>query len=115
MPRKPSRGEVVLVPFPFADVTTSKVRPALVVSSALYNRSEHDIIVMAITSQVSVHRGQMDYYLQDWRQAGLSAPSVVKASLATLEPALVRYRLGKLTDGDLRGVEARLRLALDLL
>lgn len=78
MPTKPRRGEVVLLPFPFADLTGTKVRPALVLNGSLYN-----IIVAAITSNVAAHQGPTDYTLQDWRQAGLLARSVVKASLAT--------------------------------
>jgi len=52
--------------------------------------------------------------LQIVQQAGLLMPSMVKSFLVTVEPALVRYRLGRLTDRDLREVEAQLRLALDL-
>jgi mRNA-degrading endonuclease toxin of MazEF toxin-antitoxin module len=52
MPAKPRRGDVVLLPFPFADLTSTKVRPALVLSSSLYHKSEPDIIVAAITSNV---------------------------------------------------------------
>lgn len=43
MPRKPRRAEVVLLPSPFADLTSAKVRPALVVSGALYHGSEPDL------------------------------------------------------------------------
>ena len=31
------RGDVVLVPFPFSDLSTTKVRPAVVVSGALFS------------------------------------------------------------------------------
>jgi len=41
-------------------------------------------------------------------------PSLVKAFLVAVEPAVVRYRLGHLTDRDLREEETRLRLALEL-
>ena len=38
------RGDVVLVPFPFSDLSTTKVRPAVVVSSTLYHSTEPDIL-----------------------------------------------------------------------
>jgi hypothetical protein len=38
------RSDVVLVPFPFSDLSTTKVRPAVVVSSALYHAIESDLI-----------------------------------------------------------------------
>ena len=44
-------GDVVLVPFPFTDQSTTKKRPAVVVSSAAYHRERFDLIAMAITSQ----------------------------------------------------------------
>ena len=44
-------GDVVLVPFPFTDQTTSKKRPAVVVSSDSYHVGRPDLILMAITSQ----------------------------------------------------------------
>lgn len=45
-------GDIVLVPFPFTDHTTSKKRPAVVVSADAYNQRRHDVIVMAVTSQI---------------------------------------------------------------
>jgi hypothetical protein len=45
------RGDIVLVPFPFSDQTTTKKRPAVVISSSRYNAVSQDIIIMAVTSQ----------------------------------------------------------------
>jgi mRNA interferase MazF len=36
-------GDVVLVPFPFTDQTTTKKRPAVVVSSDVYHRDRADV------------------------------------------------------------------------
>ena len=43
-------GDVVLVPFPFTDRTTNKKRPAVVISSEVYNAEYLDRILMGITS-----------------------------------------------------------------
>jgi len=43
-------GEIVLVPFPFTDQSGGKRRPAVIVSSAAYNRERIDLVIMAVTS-----------------------------------------------------------------
>ena len=93
------RGDVVLVPFPFTDLTTHKQRPALVISSKYFNAHSADIILLGITSQVGKNPAQSDYNLtsDEQRQAGLPKPSVVKAAkVATLNQALIRKTLGRL-------------------
>jgi mRNA interferase MazF len=70
-------GDVVLVPFPFTDQSTTKKRPAVVVSSQLYNSERPDVIIMAITSQVRAGN-TFDIPVQDWQSAKLLKPSVMK-------------------------------------
>ena len=126
------RSDVVLVPFPFSDLSTTKVRPAVVVSSALYHATEPDLLLVALTSRVATATGPFDYLLSDWRTAGLRypstspwssgprtegsghRPSALKPVLFTLDPARVIYRIGALTPADLAQVDQRLRRALAL-
>lgn len=46
-----SRSDVVLVPFPFTDLTATQVRPAVVISTDDFASSTGDVIVAMITSQ----------------------------------------------------------------
>jgi mRNA interferase MazF len=108
------RGDVVLVPFPFSDLSTAKVRPAVVVSGALYHATEPDLLLAALTSKVAAATGPLDYLLDDWRAAGLRYPSALKPVLFTLDPARVIYRVGALTPADLAQIDQRLRRALEL-
>jgi mRNA-degrading endonuclease toxin of MazEF toxin-antitoxin module len=58
-------GDVVLVPFPFTDQTTTKKRPAVVVSSSVYNRERPDIVLVAVTSQMrpsAFHKTHLRHY-----------------------------------------------------
>lgn len=45
-------GDIILVPFPFTDLQTTKKRPAVIISSTTYHLAYPDLIIMAITSQV---------------------------------------------------------------
>ncbi len=47
------RGDIVLVAFPFTDLSSSKKRPALVVSPDAFNEAGADLVLAAITSQIS--------------------------------------------------------------
>ncbi|MGG6265403.1 type II toxin-antitoxin system PemK/MazF family toxin [Leptolyngbya sp. AN03gr2] len=93
-------GTVVLVPFPFTDQTTTKKRPAVIVSSALYHQQHPDLILMAITSQTKPTNKIGEAAIADWQSAGLLKPSVIKPILTTIEPKLVLRTLGQLSQSD---------------
>jgi mRNA interferase MazF len=93
------RGDVVLVPFPFTDLTTQKQRPGLIISSKSFNDSSADAILLAITSQVAAEPQHTDYRLsvEEQQKGGLPKPSTVKAAkVVTLSQALIRKTLGRL-------------------
>lgn len=105
-------GDVVLVPFPFTDQTTTKKRPAVVVSSDAYHRDRPDIILMAVTSQVRPAAGVGEIAVQHWKEAGLLKPSVLKPLLATVENGLVIRKRGKLEDQDRDALRRSLKTIL---
>ena len=106
------RGDVVLLDLPFSDATGRKKRPALVIANAAYLESTTDLIVCAITSQQAVARIAGSTSLMSWKEAGLIKPSVVKASLHTVDRALIERRLGRLDGSDLQVVDEALRSVL---
>jgi mRNA interferase MazF len=108
------RGDVVLVPFPFSDLSGVKTRPAVVVSGSLYHAMEPDLLLAAITSNVTSAKGPLDHVLTDWRQAGLRFPSAFKPVLFTLDPVRILHHIGTLAPGDLAAVDRRLRLMREL-
>lgn len=97
-------GDVILVPFPFTDQSTTKQRPAVVVSSARYHTERPDLIVMAITSQMRSASAFAEAAVHDWQAAGLLKPSLIKPVIATLEQPLVRKFLGRLSANDQRAL-----------
>jgi mRNA interferase MazF len=104
-----SFGDIVLVPFPFTDQSTTKQRPAVVVSSAAYHRARHDLILMAVSSQPAPVLGTAEARIQAWKQAGLLKPSVLKPLLVTFEKTLVIRKLGALQEPDLDALRTCLR------
>jgi mRNA interferase MazF len=91
------RGDIILVPFPFTDLSSSKQRPALVVSSDALNAASDDVLVAAITSQVPVRLTAEEFMIPsgDLAACGLPKPSVVRlAKLAALHRQLVIRRIG---------------------
>lgn len=94
------RGDVVLIPFPFTDLSTVKQRPALIVSSDAFNSANPDVIAVGITSKVSVYRDEPGTYLivgSEQILTGLPKESVVRAGkILSIDQRLVRRLLGVL-------------------
>ena len=95
-----SFGDIVLVPFPFTDQTTSKKRPAVVISSQIYHQNKHDLILMAVTSQIGSTQSVGEVLVTDWQDAGLLKPSVIKPVITSLEKRMVLRKLGGLNPQD---------------
>ena len=99
-----SAGDILLLSFPFTDVTAAKRRPAL----ALMDTGDEDIVVVRVTSQPP--QTSFDIELLDWKKAGLLFPSVARIhKVATLEKQLVERKLGKLTRRDWNNVRVIIR------
>src|SRR5437773_12025147 len=97
------RGDVVLVAFPFTDLTTTKMRPALVISSDRFNQG-NDLVLVAITSQIAKKPSEGDILLSphDQKEAGLPKPSVVRlGKVVTLDQRLIRKKLGRISEATL--------------
>jgi mRNA interferase MazF len=107
------RADVVLVGFVFSDESGTKLRPALVVSSAGYHRERQELVVAAITSNVR-RRLYGDHMLADWKSAGLLFPSTVTGILRTVKRGMIGRKLGSLSQADSEAVDRELRRALGL-
>jgi len=104
-------GEVVLLPFPFTDLTTTKQRPAIIISSDWYNQNRNDLIVVAITSQIPLILKEEDLFLSESEQqvAGLPKKSIVKVTkLVTINQTLVRKKIGKVPKRTMKNVKKQL-------
>jgi mRNA interferase MazF len=107
-------GDIILVPFPFTDQSSSKKRPAVIISTARYNAERPDFIIMAITSQIRAQSGFGDALVVAWEAAGLLKPSAIKPVLATVEQSLTINQLGRLEDDDIASLRQVLGDIIDL-
>ena len=107
------RGDVVLVSFVFSDESGKKLRPALVISSAAYNRSRQEIVVAAITSNVR-RRLFGDHPLTDWKAAGLLFPSVVTGIVRTIKQTMIDRKVGNMPRLEMVAIDVKLRQSLGL-
>ncbi len=83
------RGDIVLVAFPFTDLSSSKRRPALVVSPDSFNEQLQDVVLVAITSNVAAG-DHLRIESQDCVDGILPKPSVVKpAKMFTIHSSLI--------------------------
>ncbi|MBE0545929.1 MAG: type II toxin-antitoxin system PemK/MazF family toxin [Verrucomicrobia bacterium] len=100
-----SRNDVVLLPIPFTNLTSRKVRPAIVIG-----RNGPDLFVVPISSVLP----NTDFPIKEWHGAGLNVPSGVKAQVSTVEERLVVKTVGTLTAADRQTLNERLRNWLQL-
>src|SRR5438067_1797153 len=106
------RGDVVLVPFPFTDLSSSKQRPALVISGDSLNTTRDDLLLAAITSHVpaKLEPDQFPIPASDLGTCGLPKSSIVRLSkLVALHRQLVIKRIGSLPAHTLAQAMAQLR------
>jgi mRNA interferase MazF len=106
-----TRGKIVLVPFPFDDLTAEKVRPALCLTDPIGHHRH--VIAAFISSQVPAAITAtdivLDSRLKDFAATGLRVPSVLCLHrLVTLTSALIRRELGRLSPDLQRDVDRKL-------
>lgn len=115
-----SRGDVILVDFPFSAGGGSKVRPAVVIQNDRDNRRLTNVIVAMITSQTARAKSEatqllIDVGTPDGRRAGLIMDSAVNcANLFTIHQHKVIHLLGKLSPVLLAKLDLCLKAALEL-
>ncbi len=104
--------DVVVVPFPFTDKTTTKRRPALILSDAQAFNLKVGQAVMAMITSAKNSDWPLDIEILDLDSAGLPSPSIIRMKLFTLDEKLIIRKAGKLANPDKRKVIEALRQLL---
>lgn len=106
------RGKVVLLPFPFDDLSSTKVRPAVCLTEPI--GPHRHVVVAFITSQFPDSPLESDVILAtdnpDFAATGLRVSSAVRLHrLMTVTTSLIQRELGALSPELLKAVQARLQ------
>ena len=87
-------GDVVVVHFPFSDLTQTKRRPALVVADL----QGEDLILCQITSQTISDRYAVPISDEDFAIGGLNQPSNIRPNrIFTASQTIIAYKVGAIT------------------
>ncbi len=96
------KNEIVLIKYPFSDLSSFKVRPAIVIS---LEYPSNDIIIVPLTSR----NGNLlpgEFNLSMWRESGLNVQSTVKRGIFTIDEKLILQLIGKLHQVDIIRLES---------
>jgi mRNA interferase MazF len=105
-----SKNEIVLVRYPFSDLTNFKVRPAVVVNAPHVSK---DLFIVALTSKTQFLLPG-EFVLSEWQNAGLNVATAVKRGIFTIHEKLVLKTVGNLADSDAESLDKSLRGWFDL-
>jgi mRNA interferase MazF len=111
------RYRVVLVPFPFDDLSGTKVRPAVCLTEAV---GTHRHVVLAfITSNLSAKLEESDILLDpnsaDFRSTGLKVRSALRLHrVITVSASIIQRQLGALSPNLQKEVQQRLKMLFQI-
>ena len=96
------KGDVIVLPFPFSDLSKSKKRPALVVADI----QGDDIILCQITSEARVDNYSIVLANDDFKSGSLNLTSMIRPNrLFTADRSIILYKIGLLKESKIKEVE----------
>lgn len=100
------QGEILIVPFPFSDLSGTKQRPVLVLSKIEYNKNTDDLITCGITSNLKDSRNSILIENNSLEIGNIPIRSRIKVDkLFTLEKTIVKKVIGKINKETLEKVK----------
>lgn len=106
-----TKGTIVLIPFPFTDISGFKVRPCIVISEQKHGE---DCVVLCISSKKQGHN-IYDIAIQASQMNGLKIDSIIKIDkIATLQKKIFLGELGKLELKYIKLIDKKLKQLFDI-
>ncbi len=96
------KGDVVVLPFPFSDLSASKKRPAFIITPL----EGDDVILCQITSSAKYDKYSLTIELSDFKKGSIKLKSMVRPNrLFTADKSIILYKAGSLKDKKIREIE----------
>jgi mRNA interferase MazF len=93
------QGEILIVPFPFSDLSTIRQRPVLVISNNKYNENSEDIITCGITSNIKDSQFSVLIDNNNLLEGNIPIKSRIKVDkLFTLEKNIVIKKIARVKE-----------------
>lgn len=103
---KVKQRDIILIKFPFSDLSGAKVRPALVISNDEYNNKSLDAVVLAMTSNLSKSEYKVIIESQYLESGSLPVKSAVRVDKPfSVSQSKVLKIQGKLNTRKIKEVE----------
>lgn len=91
------QGEIVVVPFPFSDLSSIKQRPVLILSKNLDNDSSEDIITCGMTSNIKDSKYSVLVENKDLVEGNIPKPSRIKVDkLFTISQNIINKKVARI-------------------
>ncbi|HPD81893.1 MAG TPA: type II toxin-antitoxin system PemK/MazF family toxin [Candidatus Pacearchaeota archaeon] len=104
-----NQGDILIVPFPFSDLTSIRQRPVLVLSKKEYNEKCEDIITCGITSNIKESSYSVLIENLNLSEGKIPIKSRIKVDkLFTLNKSIVIKKLAKVNNLTFEGVKKEL-------
>ena len=96
------KGDVVVLPFPFSDLSKSKKRPALVAAIL----EGDDIVLCQITSEARIDSYSIALTSSEFKKGSLNLTSMIRPNkLFTADESIILYKIGSLKESKIKEVE----------
>jgi len=96
------KGDVVVLPFPFSDLSASRKRPALVAAAL----KGDDVILCQITSEARIDDYSIVLANKDFKKGKLPVTSIIRPNrLFTADKSIIKYKAGSLNKKKIKEVE----------
>ncbi|MGL4343841.1 MAG: type II toxin-antitoxin system PemK/MazF family toxin [Cellulosilyticaceae bacterium] len=108
------QGDILLVPIPFSDLSSSKRRPVLVLSNDGYNKMTEDVVVVAITSNVIDRAYGVILETTDMEEGILKVKSNIRADkIYTLSKGIVVKKFGSVKNDKVQQVVEKVDMLME--